>query len=207
VTYGTVEETVTAPKIPYGSLGENGLYLGETPSPFEGQFTPLATIKADKTASWAKEHWNDASEFSQDCTNFVSKALNRGGGMRMKGIGKNKSSSDVWWRKDLYGRSGRIITNSHSWTVANTMVQFFLFHSDGNWLGSAQSKAKVGDIVFFDWAGKGKWDHSGVITKMKKGKAYVTAHNNNRLNQAFDVYMKSKKGTTATIVRVKPGWY
>uniref|UniRef100_UPI003CD071AA amidase domain-containing protein n=1 Tax=Streptomyces hawaiiensis TaxID=67305 RepID=UPI003CD071AA len=53
---------------------------------------------------------------------------------------------------------------------------FFLEHSNGKWLGENQSAAKKGDIVFFDWPGKGMYDHADVITKVKNGKAYVTAH-------------------------------
>lgn len=51
------------------------------------------------------------------------------------------------------------------------------------------------------------WGHAGVITKMAKGKAYVSAHNNNRLNQRLDTYIRSPRGTWANIHRVRPEWY
>ncbi|MET9579625.1 MULTISPECIES: CHAP domain-containing protein [Streptomyces] len=38
------------------------------------------------------------------------------------------------------------------------------------WLGENQSAAKKGAIVFFDWNGKGIYDHAGVITKVKNGR-------------------------------------
>ncbi|WP_405594410.1 hypothetical protein OG741_01860 [Streptomyces sp. NBC_01410] len=41
---------------------------------------------------------------------------------------------------------------------------------------SKQQYAKVGDVVFFNWGGRGVWDFAGVVTKMANGKAYVTAH-------------------------------
>ncbi|MFE9919999.1 hypothetical protein ACFYQA_00005 [Streptomyces sp. NPDC005774] len=42
---------------------------------------------------------------------------------------------------------------------------------------------------------------------MAKGKAYVSAHNNNRLNQRLDTYIRSQRGTWANIHRVRPEWY
>ncbi|MFF8936916.1 hypothetical protein ACF08O_19680 [Streptomyces paradoxus] len=61
--------------------------------------------------------------------------------------------------------------------------------------------------MFFNWGGKGGSDHEGVVTKMKNGKAYVSAHNNNRLNQRLDTYVNSQRGTWANIHRVIPEWY
>ncbi|MFB7460418.1 hypothetical protein [Streptomyces sp. NPDC056188] len=40
----------------------------------------------------------------------------------------------------------------------------------------------------------------------KAGDAYVSAYHNNRLNQRLDVYVNSRRGTWADIVRSKPGW-
>lgn len=126
--------------------------------------------------------------------------------MRMKGVEKNPKSVHNWWRKYYYESEYR--RWSHSWTVANTQVLFFLEHSEGKWLGEQQSAAKVGDIVFFDWNSKGIWDHAGVITKVKNGKAYVTAHNKNRLNKPLNEYLTgSNRGTDYSIIRVKPNWY
>lgn len=51
------------------------------------------------------------------------------------------------------------------------------------------------------------WGHAGVITKMVKGKACVSAHNNNRLNQRLDTCVRSRRGTWANIHRVRPEWY
>ncbi|MFF7046572.1 amidase domain-containing protein [Streptomyces massasporeus] len=74
--------------------------------------------------------------------------------------------------------------------------------------GGTRSNPAWGDIVFFDWNGKGIYDHAGVITKVKNGKAYVTAHNKNRLGKPLNEYLTgSNKGTDYSIIRVKPNWY
>ncbi|MFF3454539.1 DNRLRE domain-containing protein [Streptomyces sp. NPDC002730] len=207
VTYGTVENDSSAAVAP-----RTVTVSASSPSPYAGQFTPYANINASGTAKWARDHWNSRHEYSQDCTNFVSKALYHGGGMRMKGVNKDKKSANNWWRlknsAPPHSGVGFYYTNSYSWTVADTMRLFLARHSDGAVnTESKQQYAKVGDVVIFNWGGRGGWDHAGVVTKMANGKAYVTAHNNNRLNQRLDVYVNSQRGTWADIVHVKPGWY
>ncbi|MGW7510132.1 amidase domain-containing protein [Streptomyces massasporeus] len=153
----------------------------------------MATLNATGISNWARAHWNSQHEISQDCTNFTSKALNYGGKMRMKGAGKKEKSIHNWWRQFHYNdKWGGYWTWSHTWTVANKQVLFFLEHSNGKWLGENQSAAKKGDIVFFDW----------------NGKAYVTVHNKNRLDKPLNEYLTgSNKGTDYSIIRVKPNWY
>ncbi|GAB2464441.1 DNRLRE domain-containing protein [Streptomyces incanus] len=207
VTHSSVESdispTASTRQVPYtlGALAVD-----------QAQYTPYANVNDSGTAKWARAHWNDRHEYSQDCTNYVSKALYHGGGMRMKGKNKNKKSVDNWWRikhsSPPHSGGGFYYTNSHTWTVADKMETFLSKHSYGivN-TESKQKEAKVGDVVFFNWGGKGGWDHAGVITKMAKGKAYVSAHNNNRLNQRLDTYIRSQRGTWANIHRVRPEWY
>ncbi|MDK1472282.1 DNRLRE domain-containing protein [Streptomyces sp. 549] len=206
-TYGTVEsEQPTVRSAPTSGPPSAESVEGSAP------FTPFATIDANGTAKWARANWDARHEYNQNCTNYVSKALYHGGGMRMKGVKKNKRSLDNWWRlkhaSPPHSGGGFYFTNSHTWTVSDDMRKFLARHSNGvvN-TESKQQYAKVGDVVFFNWGGKGGWDHAGVVTKMAKGKAYVSAQNKNRLNQRLDTFVKSQKGTWADIVRVKPGWY
>ncbi|MEV5007276.1 DNRLRE domain-containing protein [Streptomyces sp. NPDC055692] len=207
VTFGTVEND--------GPDAADARTFTIAPGAFlasEAQYGPYANINASGTATWAKKHWNDRAEYSQDCTNFVSKALYHGGGMRMKGVRKDKKSVDNWWRVKYsappHSGGGFYYENSQTWTVADKMREFvrrnatFAVNTE-----TKQKEAKVGDVVFFNWGGKGGWDHAGVVTKMYNGKAYVSAHNNNRLDQRLDVYVNSRRGTWADIVRIKPGWY
>jgi hypothetical protein len=52
----------------------------------------MATLNATGISNWARPHWDSQHEVSQGCTNFTFKALNHGGKMRMKGVGKNEKS-------------------------------------------------------------------------------------------------------------------
>ncbi|MFI8190928.1 amidase domain-containing protein [Streptomyces sp. NPDC085946] len=207
MTYGSVESDIS-PTALTRQVPDSPAALGLGTAQYEA----FGSISRSGTSKWAKKHWNDRHEYSQDCTNFVSKALYHGGGMRMKGVGKDKKSTNYWWRtkhsSPPHSGGGFYYLWSHTWTVADKMETFLSKHSAGivN-TESKQKEAKVGDVVFFNWGGKGGWDHAGVITKMKNGKAYVSAHNNNRLNQRLDTYINSQRGTWANIHRVIPEWY
>ncbi|MFF7144287.1 amidase domain-containing protein [Streptomyces sp. SID2888] len=86
---------------------------------------------------------------------------------------------------------------------ADWMHSFLERHSNGYInTETKQKETKVGDIVLFNWGGKTGWDHAGVITKMKNGKAYVSAHARARLNKPLDYYIASSKGTWADIFHV-----
>ncbi len=207
VTYGSVESDVS-PTALTRQVPDSPAALGMATAQFEA----FGSISRSGTSEWAKKHWNSRHEYSQDCTNFVSKALYHGGGMRMKGVSKDRKSTNNWWRtkhsSPPHSGGGFYYLWSHTWTVADKMETFLSKHSAGivN-TESKQKEAKVGDVVFFNWGGRGGWDHAGVVTKMKNGKAYVSAHNNNRLNQRLDTYVNSQRGTWANIHRVIPEWY
>ncbi|MGX1471326.1 UNVERIFIED_CONTAM: hypothetical protein RKD50_000134 [Streptomyces canus] len=89
-----------------------------------------------------------------------------------------------------------------------TLRTAHLEHSNRKWLGENQAAAKKGDIVFLAWNGKGLYDHADVITLVKNGPAYVTAHNNNRLDKPLNEYLTgSNKGTDYSTICVMPTWY
>lgn len=204
VTHGTVETdngTTAATRA-----------VGTEPamSSFSAAQITYATIKASGTARWAKENAHSHEEYgSNDCTNFVSKALHWGGGMRMKGVNKDRKGVDNWWSTFKTAPHGVTYHyNSYTWTSADYFHRFLDRHSNGYVnTETKQKEAKVGDIVIFNWGGKGAWDHAGVITKMVRGKAMVTAHSHTRVDKPLDEYLRSSKGTWADIIHVVPGWY
>ncbi|MBX9420903.1 DNRLRE domain-containing protein [Streptomyces lateritius] len=208
VVYGTVDNDGPGSTSP----PQRTAYTATAPSSTDVQIAPFASISANGTAQWARNNWNARHDYPQDCTNYISKALHFGGGMRMKGVNKDKKNVDNWYRtkhmSPPHSGGGMYYLWSHTWTVADNMERFLSRNSNGAvYQESHQRYAAVGDVVFFNWGGKGGWDHAGVVTKMAGGKAYVSAHNNNRLNQRLDVYVQSQRGTWANIVRVKPRWY
>ncbi|MFK0025387.1 DNRLRE domain-containing protein [Streptomyces sp. NPDC090798] len=201
VTYGTVESddgTTTATR---------GVGVDPPASLASAAQIANATLNGSGTARWAKANYNAYPEYGEDCTNFVSKALHSGGGMRMKGVNKDRKGVDNWWsiwKTAPHGVSYHY--NSYTWTGADYLHRFLERHSRGMInTESKQYEAKVGDIVLFNWQGRGGWDHAGVITKMAHGKAYVSAHTSARLDKRLDSFLS--EGTWADIFHVIPGWY
>ncbi|MER8012438.1 DNRLRE domain-containing protein [Streptomyces sp. NPDC094149] len=204
VTYGTVDNADSgATSVPRGVTVDAPASLASAAQ------IANATLNASGTAKWARDHWKDHPQYGEDCTNFVSKSLYYGGGMRMKGVGKNKRGVDNWWRIGKTAPHGVFYyENSYTWTGADYLHNFLSRHSNGYInTETKQKEAKVGDVVFFNWGGKGVWDHAGVITKMANGKAYVSAHTGARLNKPLDYYIATSRGTWADIFHVVPGWY
>ncbi len=114
-----------------------------------------AVAHADQWAtnsSWCNNHLC----FTQDCTNFVSYALHYGGGYQMVPGGSN--TDDHYWYL-----TGWPWLYSHSWTVANDLYTFQMWHYPGGYLkGTALGSSNyswdgisAGDLVFYDWDGNG----------------------------------------------------
>jgi hypothetical protein len=64
-------------------LGENG-FPDETPVAPGPTALSARSVNGHGTANWAYNHTGIGWEYSQDCTNFVSKALYHGGGMKCR---------------------------------------------------------------------------------------------------------------------------
>jgi hypothetical protein len=122
----------------------------------------LATYSLDGARfygdQWAYARNSNYPSFSEDCTNFVSQAMQSGGGEAMRGIGGNPTDYHNWYlQKYPFG----VFTYSHSWTVANDLDQYVLNGGTGNFsysdgapgnIGSGYSPlGSEGDIIFYIW--------------------------------------------------------
>ncbi|GHB32211.1 DNRLRE domain-containing protein [Streptomyces chryseus] len=153
-------------------------------------------------ATWAVSNWNAPSMYDQDCTNFVSRAIDIGGDVRMKGSGdENHKSKDYWWRKP----SNWIHEETWTWINAGyfkTFMERHMLHSK-----RSTSTAFTGDIIFYDWKNDGKVDHASIISKISNGKIYVTQHNKNYKYRALSAQRSAEPKMKIWIYRPKPRWY
>ncbi|MGV9455807.1 DNRLRE domain-containing protein [Streptomyces sp. NPDC003635] len=153
-------------------------------------------------ATWAVSNWNAPAMYSQDCTNFVSRAMHHGGSIRMKGSGdENHKSKDYWWRKP----NNWIHDETWTWINASylkTFMERHMLHSKRN-----TSNAFTGDIVFYDWTNDGKVDHASIISKISNGKIYVTQHNKNYKYRALSAQKSAQPKMKIWIYRPQPEWY
>lgn len=137
--------------------------------------------------SWARDHYLDPIDIGPGCTNFVSKALNFGFGVRFRltpwymgpayQVAK-RGDSHYWWRIGTW-KGGY----SYSWAAAQNNANF-LGLNPGSWLTSF-SQALPGDVVYYDEHRDGKIDHTSVVTRVKNGRPFVTQQQDSFLNKSL----------------------
>ncbi|MFG2969688.1 DNRLRE domain-containing protein [Streptomyces sp. NPDC048288] len=159
-------------------------------------------------ASWAVAHAHQAAMYSQDCTNFVSRALHLGGGMKKKYDSYaylNEGDLDYWWRY-----KGKIYDYNQSKTWINAAaLKNFVYHW-AYWTSHSTSSAQVGDVIFYDWdpSAKDGVEHSSVISKIDaNGKIFVAQHNRNFAYRPLTTQKKLVPDMKIWIYKVYPEWY
>ncbi|AZK46077.1 amidase domain-containing protein [Paenibacillus lentus] len=151
----------------YGQSTTNN-NINDLPSGSTGQSNP-------------RRAWND-------CTNFVSQALQNGGLATIKkGILNPAGDSDNWYYSDS--------KPSHTWGGAHNFYQHF---SKRAGVASTSSVLGIGDAVSIDFTGDGSIDHTVIITKTTgtaTNQQYVTYHtyDTNQTKTLSDFYTGSAK--------------
>lgn len=151
--------------------------------------------------NYASAWWNSRnSQYpiageNTDCTNFTSQILRAGGW--------DDYAPDLW--KDdppnlLYYRQPDVWfyvpgyipqPNSWTWSAANNLLSFPLYHDNRGEYQSAGTAA-VGDVIFFDWNGDDTADHVMVVSHVADdGSEALTGHTGDRWNYALSLVMES----------------
>ncbi|HWI48091.1 MAG TPA: amidase domain-containing protein [Rummeliibacillus sp.] len=132
-----------------------------------------------KAVDYANRWWNNFNpafpKFDDDCTNFISQCL-LAGGAPMTGYPDRIKG---WWLKGG--------TWSYSWTTANALF-WHLQNSKKGLQGkrvSSESELELGDLIFLDFTGDGRIDHSLIVTSIINGVPYVNAHTTNSYHRLW----------------------
>ncbi|MET7988495.1 DNRLRE domain-containing protein [Streptomyces sp. NPDC005281] len=164
-----------------------------------------ASISHSGTASWAAKHYADKDELRTDCTNFASKALNRGGGAHMEygSIIDTIHSPYQWWRKSSSNMT-------YTWTAANNFASFIINEDSVKWVKYVND-AVPGDIMLLEYAGDGdsNLDHAGVIYSAGStwGSMKVYQHSSSHRNTNMAAIIKRRPGVKIYIAHITPDWY
>jgi hypothetical protein len=159
---------------------------------------------------WALDNaFGGNNGFKIDCTDFASRALNKGGHLRQitapnPATGKGDLRYWYQWRApfDLFTET------SYSWSDAKDLATWFVYQG-AHYLRSVFD-AHEGDIIFANWKGgpfKGI-THTGVITLVTSHNVYITQHTIDRMNEplnkqkGFDYSWKGKDPEVAVWVVV-----
>lgn len=141
----------------------------------------------EAAVAYARKWWNSANpafpHFAVDCTNFVSQCL-FAGGPPMRGSARDQG----WWYR--HPNEGW----SYSWAVAHSL-RWYLQGSTQGLVGKQvqnPSELQIGDVIFYDFQGDGRIDHSVIVTSVRNGVPYIHAHTASRADVPYNYIIPNK---------------
>ncbi|WP_405506935.1 DNRLRE domain-containing protein [Streptomyces cyaneofuscatus] len=188
-----VPEAFDAPAV---AMDADGFSLAD-PSP--APLAARASLNRSGAAAWAKKHAKDKDEFGADCTNFVSKALNRGGKMAMKRPGWYRSDH-YWWRS--YGFLGN---QTFSWAASNHLYSFFNKEAKVTWR-KYDTQATPGDVVFWQWKSNKPIQHASMVIAKSGSKVTIAQHTSKHRTSTMSSARSRNRPSKVWIAHVTPRW-
>src|SRR5262249_3734625 len=156
---------------------------------------PSTGVNLAGTASWAKQHAGDpksSNPFQNDCTDFVSRALHKGGGdpeNPAPGPDQDVTNDKYWWYQFNFATGTAVY--SHSWSVSLDLAYHYALHGKGHKI-HYWSNAQKGDVILANWNnsqspahGFGGITHAGVIVALANGVAKNGEHTANRVDSWY----------------------
>ncbi|MCL6516774.1 MAG: amidase domain-containing protein [Alicyclobacillus sp.] len=140
---------------------------------------------------WWNGHHPAFVKLEDDCTNFISQCLFNGR-MPMKTSG---SRAVGWWYR--FPSGGRDADWSFSWTTAHALYTHLMTHMGAREVSDPQ-ELRIGDLVFYDWSGNGRFHHSTIVTDFdRRGDPLVNAHTTASFRRHYR-YLDSRAWTPRT---------
>ncbi|MEU8962141.1 amidase domain-containing protein [Streptomyces sp. NPDC048491] len=162
VSGGTQGPIGEVPDIPL-ELDRDGFPAEAPPARTAGLLRAAAQVNGSGTANWASRNLGTKWEYGQDCTNFVSKALYYGGGMKTRGGGRTHDRA--WWQQ--YYLFGTIKNKSYTWSGAENFRRHMINYRGAQFVNSVNARA--GDIVVFKWKQERVYNHVAVVSGNRHG--------------------------------------
>ena len=132
----------------------------------------------EKAVAYSNTWWNQRNpkypSFANDCTNFISQCLFEGGFTQKF----SQYRHEGWW----------LIPNhsnwSFSWSVAHSLRWYLILSKRGIETNSVDDLS-VGDIIFYDFNGDGKFQHSTIIVEKDGETVLVNAHTSDSFRRDY----------------------
>ncbi|WP_269856985.1 amidase domain-containing protein [Streptomyces sp. RPT161] len=172
-----------------------------------------------KLVQYALDHWNtpDKEKFDNNCTNFVSSALEVAGMQPKSDFWTGYMGDDTWGHESGTGWDwlDQRAYYSKSWASAGHLQDFLLKHGAED---VPASDVRPGDIIFFEQdepaegRAPGTTHHAAVVTAVTPdGDIRYTQHTDSYQNVSLDGRMpheiEAEGQQKIRIVRPKPDWY
>jgi hypothetical protein len=179
------------------SLGEpsKSALAGQSVGPKVIQlFTGSAAASYART--WASSTNPAYGRFSNDCTNFVSQAMEAGGWSMITGSSycDDRKKDSVWWFNPggctytacpwSWCPTVKSVNASYTWGGAQNLFDFV--RTSGR--GTAASKVRdldVGDVLQMDFSGGGHIGHTMIVTNKTSSNLYLSYHTSDHLDEPF----------------------
>ena len=133
--------------------------------------------------AWANKWYRGTyNGFSDDCTDFASRAIHYGGKLNENtpSVPPLHHSDDHYWFQS-HGTFGA--TTSYSWAGAYHQANFQSI--EGSYFYHYAQDVVPGDLIFANWSGSSASgiSHTGVVVKNDGGNIYIDQHSNTRHNE------------------------
>jgi hypothetical protein len=154
-------------------------------------------------AQWALDNvfTSGNNGYSNDCSDFVSRALHRGGGMLEK-FGWDWRSDHNWYKNWYHP--------SYTWGGSYHLADFFWVENSARWL-PYWNDGQPGDVIFFNFTGSSfsGIGHAAMITKNSNGNLFITQHSHNLRNYPLLTVARETghANMTTWIAEAQPSWY
>ncbi len=148
-----------------------------------------------KAIRYAELWWNDFNptfaNLHDDCTNFISQCLFAG---RLP-MASAASRASGWWYQ--IGRANENEPWSYSWAISQ-LLYHYLTHQIGAKRVASAKELKMGDLIFYDWDGSGRFHHTAIVTDFDEyGDPVVNAHSDASYHRPY-TYFDSRAWTERT---------
>ncbi|MBP2001711.1 hypothetical protein J2Z69_002756 [Paenibacillus shirakamiensis] len=165
----------------------------------DGGRSRSSIYKRAEAADYADRWWDktnpEFADFAVDCTNYISQSL-FAGGAPINYTGKRESG---WWYKGYVGSKEAW---SYSWAVANSLERYLSRGGLGATIVERPEQLDLGDVIIYDWDGKGTYGHSTIVTAFDaSGMPLVNAHTTSSKHRYWD-YQDSYAWTKNTVHRL-----
>jgi Putative amidase domain len=127
-----------------------------------------------------------------DCTNFISQCVYAG---QLPMVGGQNSESGWWYKFNQSSKAAH--PWSYSWSTSNAL-SIYLLSKVGAIRVKTAAELKMGDLIFYDWAGSGSYHHTTIVTDFDDdGEPLVNAHTDASAKRPW-LYQDSRAWTPNT---------
>jgi hypothetical protein len=152
----------------------------------------VARYNRAAAAQWAVAHAYDRPTYTEDCTNFVSNAMSKGGRL---------AQQSWWWFQFAYPKE----LHSYSWTVAKSFADEMYQHGyvtrrDIDMTQRVVPGVQVGDLILYDQGDGAGLNHLAiVVTVTANGTPLIAQHTEPRSERIWN--------RTWELSNKKAGWH